>query len=294
MDDPESSADDSLAIPPATVSKPMLASEALMEDLAPQEPWRAGARWWSLAAGVLVTGTVVPGLAAGDGLDEAIVPLVIGAVAIFSGLIPVPYIVRGLLMLLAAMTIAGLALADLGPARGLHAQLQPWWLLHAAAVITLPAALMFRDRYRALPRARYTLGFSLFVSLGFVGYCVLSIASGGLAMQIASAVGVAAVVLSLLGFMGSQAPIAGSLLATFIIAAVTGQLAAVRMASGLDTAALLDTGAFLSFAVLGALGAAQCLAAASYAHARSIDFRRDPTERPPLPSLTSDSWSGRR
>src|SRR5690606_22247347 len=102
-----------------------------------------------------------------------------------------------------------------------------WWLAHLAAATTLPAALMFRESYRALARARYVLGASLLLTVGFVVFGVLTFTTSSLAVQIASVVALIAVVLSLLGFMGAQAPLAGSLLAALMLASVAGQLATV-------------------------------------------------------------------
>jgi hypothetical protein len=299
--DPDISSDES-ALPESHVDKPVLASEALMEDLAPEEPWRAGARWWSLLAGVLLLSGAVPVWMVEQGSPpmEAIPSLATGGVAVLAALLPIPYLWRGLVMLAVGGTTVGLAFAQLGPAAFFEPVTGHWWLAHMAAAFTLPAALLFRERYRALPRARWFLGISQLVTLTFVAYCVLTIAGGTLLAQIVSGVAIAAVVLSFLGFMGSHATIAGSLLSGFVIAGVTAQLGVVLFSAGsisgpmASLGPLSAIGGFLGFSLLGSLGLAQVLAAASFAHARSIDFRREPTERPQMPSLTSDSWTGRR
>ncbi len=301
MSDPDSTSDQP-AVPDSRITKPLLASEALMEDLAPQEPWRSGSRWWSILAGLLLLAAVLPSwLWAPPANSIALVaPAVTGGIAILCGAIPLPYVVRAVLMVMLAGVTVGLAFAELGPAAGLNTATQSWWLAHLAAATTLPAALLFRERFRALTRARYVLAFSLMLTAGFVTHCVFTIAGGTLATQITSGIGIAAVVLSFLGFMGAQAPIAGSFLSTLIMLAVSAQLTSVvvaRHALRVDLAGAQTVTAmlvFLATILLGALGLAQLLAAVSYRHARSIDFRRVATERAPMPSLSSDSWTGRR
>lgn len=304
VSDPESVSDDLPPEPAASqaVKKPLLASEALMEDLAPEEPWRAGARWWALFAGLLLLATAAPPwlAATAPGVSLIAPHLAAGGLALLCAALPLPYVARGIGMLLIAFTTIGLVFAELGPLSSLHQTVGVWWLVHAAAAILLPAALLFRERYRALARARYVLGFSVLLALGFVGFCVLTIMTGDFVAQLTSVVGIIAVVLSLLGFMGSEAPIAGSLLSALIVVTVTAQLTTVvvlstPLAANLSGARpIAGVVAFAATALLGALGIAQLLAAGSFRHARSIDFRRGNTERPPLPSLTSDTWTGRR
>lgn len=305
VSDPESVSDELPSEPAASkvAKKPLLASEALMEDLAPEEPWRTGARWWSILAGLLLVATAGPcWLAVADPSVSLIAPhLAAGGLALLCGVIPLPYVARGIGMLLIAFATIGVVFAELGPLWPIHHTVGSWWLVHAAAAITLPAALLFRERYRALARARYVLGFSLMLTLGFVGFCVSTIMTGAFVGQLTSVVAIIAVVLSLLGFMGSEAPIAGSLLSALIVVTVTAQLTTVvvaHIALGVDMSSytpLVGVVAFAATALLGALGVAQLLSAGSFRHARSIDFRRDGnTQRPRLPSLTSDSWSGRR
>ncbi len=302
VSDEESASDD---LPPKvegspSTDKPLLASEALMEDLAPREPWRTGARWWSAVAGLVLLGTAVPtwlAAAAPPWVDLA-PSLGLGGIALLAGLLPLPYVARGIVMLMAAIAVFGLAVAALGPVASLEARVGSWWLAHAAAAVTLPAALLFRERYRALPRARYLLLVAEALTLAFVAHCALSISAGVFTTQVASGVAIGAVVVSYLGFMGSQAPVAGSLLSAFVLVTVTAQLAVVTTVGAGGGASLTSAGplvavaAFAAATLLGALGSAQLLAAASFRHARSIDFRRVKTERPRLTSIASDTWSG--
>ena len=90
------------------------------------------------------------------------------------------------------------------------------------------------------------------------------------------------------------------MLAALVLATVTSQLSAVVVSSTTVTTDILKSSpiaglvAFLGAGLLGALALAQLLATASFEEARRIDFRGNDTQRPPLPSLSSDSWTGRR
>lgn len=276
-----------------------------MEDIAPRAPWSGGARWWCVIMGILLGAGALPAWRTGRAMDPAsLAPYAaIAGVLLLAGIVPFPYGWRAALMLLVAVGTVVAGIAGLGPGAAITGAGE-WSMLHLLAAICLPAALLFRERYRAYTGARYVLVTALILSLPFVGYCLLALGTATLPHQITAGIAVGAVCLSLLGFMGSNTTVAGIYLSALIVAAVTVKLGAdmigVRMRGdewmSVDPASLWRLTGALSFAasaILGALGAAQLLAARSWAEARAVDLRPVEAERSQLPSIGSDTWSGR-
>jgi hypothetical protein len=271
-----------------------------MEDIAPREPWREGARWWSLGLGIALAASAVPEWLGSRGV--AAPSLGLGGACVAAGAAPLPYVWRALVMLVVAIATLLLGILDLGPAAALSGAVGEWGLVHGIAAVGLPAALLFRERYRAYAGARYVLASALVLAIPFVGYSILRVFDQTGLAQIASGAALGSVCLSLFGFMGSNTGVAGKYLGSLVITGVTLQLAGEVVARTIPTAALwpshpppvgdlVGIGAFVCAALLGALGAAQLLAARSWAQARAVDVRQT-TDRPPMPSVGSDSWSG--
>ena len=156
------------------------------------------------------------------------------------------------------------------------------------------AASAEHTRWRILTAA-------LTAALPFVAYCVLALVQSQPAAQVAAGVALAAVAVSLLGFMGSDADVAGGYLAAAVIVAVTAQLGTETLAQAAlhaGVAELITTlGSLASFAgaaVLAALGAFQLLATWHYTEARAVDVTsgRKRDRRRSLWSL-SDTWHSR-
>jgi hypothetical protein len=190
----------------------------------------------------------------------------------------------------------------LGPAAVLSHAIGFWAVLHLVAAIGLPAALLFRARYRAYDGARYILVSALAATLPFVGYCMVGIGAGVLALKIASAIALVAIGLSLLGFMGSETTVAGQWMAFFVVVTVSGHLGCEVVfrdsAHAPDRLSWIVASslAFAAATTLGALGLFQLLARRHWDEARSVDVRS--VERPPIASLSgesmgNDSWQTR-
>ncbi len=280
--------------------KPLLASEALMEDLAPVEPWSREVRYWAVGWGLLfVLLGVIPYLS-GSVAGSSVLSFLLGALTLAAAGAPLNYATRAVALIVIGTVCGGLGMAGYGPAAVLEGTVGAWAILHLVTATGLPAALLFRARYRAYVGARYILVAALGATFPFVGYCLLMLGQDDLAVQVASGIALAAIALSLLGFMGSETTIAGSWVAAVVIVTVAGQIG-VEATLGIEPAALTiellwAIGSVIAFAgatLLGALGVFQILAGRHWTDARDVDLRRRNVERPKLPSIT-EFWSTRK
>ncbi len=287
--------------PSERMSRPLLASEALMEDLAPVEPAGASARIWcaALGAGFFVVGALpLLGLRPG-GVSAAVPSLVIGAIALVAALARVTYRQRAV-----AMVVLGLlsGVVDLGGTRAALATGVGgvgWSLSRLVPAIAIAAALIFRSRYRAYAGARIFLGGALLTSVPFAVHTVLSLSSGFGPAQLGGIVVLFAVAASLTGFMGSETTGAGPYLAWGIVIAFATELAlhalwsdaALRTPANLVHVAIAAT-AFAGAAVLAALGLFQIAAWRFAADARRIDLH-PPASRPERHRDSDVDWSTR-
>ncbi|HZO15023.1 MAG TPA: hypothetical protein VFB62_17225 [Polyangiaceae bacterium] len=287
------------ARPPETsarIEAPILASEALKEELAPIQPWAAGVRWWMASCGVWF---VLLGLApfiGGPAEGEPSASTVIGGIAVAGAIAPVGYRPRAMLMLMTALAVVLLGFAGAGPASVVGATHGAWTLLHVTAAVGLAAALLFGACYRAYHATRSILAAGLVATLPFVIYGIVALVRGELPVQIATGIALAAIVVSLLGFTGSE--VAGPWVAGAVIATVAAQLGFESFALAPRSGAIVlgwAAGSVVAFggaSLLGALGAFMLLAARHWRRARIVDVHRHVVDRPP-PNLT-DSWSTRR
>ena len=270
--------------PPA---RPLLASEALMEDLAPLEPARSTARWWCAALGVgfLLLGALsAAGLRPG-GAQTAAPSFFLGGVAFVAALARVTYWRRAVAMVVLGLLAAALGLRGAGPAMGLGLGGVVWGLLRMSAATALGAALLFRSRYRAYGGARRALAGAFAVSAPYVGYLLwhLTVIDLDLA-RVGAAIALAAVLGALTGFMGSESTGAGAFTAPAVVAALSAELALQALsqpdALGSWVRVLEVVSASLAFAVtagIAALGCFQLLAWRFAADARRIDIHAEPT-----------------
>ena len=287
--------------PSERLLRPLLASEALMEDLAPVEPAGASARIWcaALGAGFFVVGALpLVGLRPG-GFSAAVPSLVIGAIALVAALARVTYRQRAV-----AMVVLGLlsGVVNLGGTRAALATGVGgvWWgLSRLVPAIAIAAALIFRSRYRAYGGARIFLGAALLTTVPFAIHTVLSFSSGFGPAQIGGVVVLVAVAASLTGFMGSETTGAGPYLAWGIIVAFAAELAlrALWSAGALRTPAdlvhvIIAATAFVGAAVLASLGLFQIAAWRFAADARRIDLH-PPASRPERKRDDDADWSTR-
>jgi hypothetical protein len=272
-----------------------------MEDLAPVEPARDAARIWCacMGAAFLLFGALpLLGLVR----DGAPLPwFVTGVIALVASITRVTYrqravamVVLGLLSGMVALRAAGLMLlhADGGAA---------WALTRLLAAVALPAAALFRARYRAYAGARVFLGVALAVALPFAAHASTVLLDVG-ALSTAGAVLVLLVIGgSLAGFMGAETTGAGAYLAPATVVVLALDLALRGFdhhgtLTSLSTALAVGIGAvaFGSASGLAALGLFQILAWRFAADARRIDLHSRRESSPPDSERDRPSeWSTR-
>jgi hypothetical protein len=278
--------------------KPLLASEALMEDLAPVEPARRGARTWAAGVGgasLLFGALPLLGLLPG-GTQAAIPWFVTGTIALVAGLTPVTYRQRAVAMVVLGLLSGVVALhgaegalmrADGGPV---------WGLVRLLAAVALPAALLFRARYRAYAGARIFLGAALAMSVPFGVHMVQSLFGGEGEVQAAGSVAVLFVLVgSLAGFMGSETTGAGTYLAPATVVGVALELALRGIHHGPLLGVATGAVAFGGASALASLGVFQILAWRFAADARRIDLHSPRRESRPSggDQDTASDWATR-
>jgi hypothetical protein len=256
-------------------SKPFLASEALMEDLAPVEPGRRSAKRWCAGLGVgLILFGILPWVHVRPGGAAAAIPsLVVGFIALVAALSPVTYRQRAVAMVVLGLLsgIVGLDGTAVGGARLSLARLAP--------AIALSAALVFRSRYRAYTGARIFLGVALALSCPFIFLTAPGFFDAFGPVQAGAVVAFIAIAASLTGFMGAETTGAPPYLAHGIVIAFAVELGlrALFLPSGERTSATVPEviSAALAFAGasrLAALGLFQILAWYFAADARRINL----------------------
>jgi hypothetical protein len=277
--------------------KPLLASEALMEELAPLEPLRQEARIWAAGVGgasLLFGALPIVGLLPG-GTPAALPWFVTGAIALVAALTPVSYRQRAV-----AMVVLGLlsGLVALQGANGalMRADGAPvWGLARLAGAVALPAALLFRARYRAYRGARVALGAALGLSLPFGVHMVFELL-GPVSVATAGAVAVLFVLAgSLAGFMGGETTGAGAYMAPTAVVVLAADLALRGLARSPMLGVITDALALAGGAGLASLGLFQILAWRFAADARRIDLHSPARESTP-PASDRDAasdWSTR-
>ncbi|MEO7332239.1 MAG: hypothetical protein ABI193_26925 [Minicystis sp.] len=275
--------------------RPLLASEALMDDLAPVEPSRDAARLWCAALGLCfaIFGTLpLIGVRLG-GLGAAVPSLVLGAIAMVAALPGITYRQRAI-----AMVVLGL-LSDIVGLQGTAVGGLGWNLARLVPAIAIGAALMFRARYRAYTGARVFLGAALLSSLPFVVQVGLGLMGGMGAAEIAGLIALVAIAASFTGFMGAETTGAGPYLAHGVALTFAAELVARSLGAPgarLDASAVIQVIipalAFVGSSVLSALGLFQIVAWRFAADARRIDLHTPPAHVETLHDSRTD-WSTR-
>jgi hypothetical protein len=271
----------------APVKPPILASDILREEVAPKAPGQRAMRGALLA---LLATALVAGFGAIAGFEGARLeaPLavegcaVVGVVAAFAAFAPVSYASRAILAAIAGAIPLVLGAARLGPL----ARLGDDGLVRGGSAVllvaALPAALLFRSRYRAMGEARAILGAALILSFPAVVFLGLGAfdAPTPLAGRVIDVVGIASVALSALGFMGPETSAGCAQWAALVVGAYCARPAlraatAAWSGTGRDTLAL-TTGALgaLVASTLLAFALFQILAAALAGRARRVDVHR--------------------
>lgn len=284
--------------------KPLLASEVLKDDIAPVEPLARSVKYWGAATAILFLALgFSPAATTGLGgapSDSATAHWALGGLCLAASVIPLRYWWRAAALLLLSVVGGLLGVTGRGPAGAVADGAGEWGLLHLLACVALPAALLFRARYRAFPGARFLLAAALVLTVPFAIYAVMRLLHAGLPVQLVSAVALGVVLLSLLGFMGSETTGAGDVMAAGLIIAITGQIGAEAIASvggGLAVRGVLwslaSITAFAAAAAVGSIGLFQLLAWRLGPLARAVDTRtRPPAERPRKHSVAD--WLTRR
>ncbi len=274
-----------LRVPP--VKPPVLASEILREEVAPAAPARRAVRAALLAfcafslAGAFGAkiGFGPARLAAPWAVEGSLDTAVIAAIA---ALVPLSYAQRAAVAALVGAAPLAMGVAGVGPLSRLGDEGFGRACALAVMATALPAALIFRSRYRAFRAARVILGVALSLSLPAVILLGLTAANAGepLAARSVAAVGVAGALAGLLGFMGPETSGGCAQWAAVVVGAYAAEptwraVACAWRGQTQDTLALL-------VAALGALVAStlvtfavfQLLAAALAGHAREVDVHR--------------------
>lgn len=261
---------------------PVLASEVLREDVAPLHPWDGAFRLWSVVFGLLIGASsavehagVLVRPAGGPWLGYALAAVLIGL-----GAFRVPYTARGTGFLLLGMAAVVTGLVGFGPLDGLvmagRSPVEPAAKVMAATA--LPAALLFRARYRAYAGARVALLVALVAAVPAAVSAGMSVAAGPLVASIAAGVTLVAILTSLMGFMGEGTTAASTAWAVCVLV-VFGAEVVVRslwLPSGLGSFQLdARVGAMLMIVcTLTSTGLFQLLARAFAADARRVDVLR--------------------
>ena len=269
-------------VAPDAPNKPVLASDALMEDLAPLEPSRDVARFWCAALGVgfaALGALPLMGLRPGGTLTAGL-SFFLGGVALVAALTHVTYRQRALAMLVIGLLVVFTGLGGTGPAAFIAHDAPFLGLARAFAATALPGALLFRARYRAYSGARWLLGAAFVLALPFVLLLALRLATRQPDLSTAGAIVALVVTLvGLVGFMGKETTGAG----TYVGLSVLVGLGAELLLSDLSSPGTLDAWSSIVMTVLGsiafvaatglsALGLFQLLASRLSGEARRIDL----------------------
>jgi hypothetical protein len=261
----------------------VLASEALREDLAPHEPDRSSARWAAASAGLLLAVLAVAvRLGFGpSGSHAASIGFAAAGAAVALSLLPFSYSVRAGAFSGLGLLLMGLGLEGVGPLDGLGGPVRAAEdVARLVTLSTLPAALLFRARYRAYRRARLVLAGALLLAAPFAvirSISALSEAAGPL--EGAAALLVLAVLLAgLSGFMGEHTTAGGVVWAVLILTVLPADVALRELSAAPGTPDWLHLRTAIGTAAAGllvAVGTYQVLAGRLGADARRIAQGRD-------------------
>jgi len=281
--------------------KPLLASEALKDELAPHEPLARAAKVTGVLAGAWFAATALA--PAWRPAGQPWLELAAGALMLAASLAPLSYGNRALAILLCGVGVTLTGIGGSGPASVLGYAVGEWGVLYLIAAVSLPAALLFRSHYRAYHGARPVLASALVLCLPFAILSAFGFDDATPAIQVTSGIALAALGVALLGFMGSQASLSGGALAAGIVAAIASPVPA-HAGARLEPATVWEwlsvSASSLAFAGatgVAALGGFQLLAERHWKRARAVDVHPVPAEQPfaapSAPSLT-DTWNDRR
>lgn len=264
--------------PAVSANKPLLASEVLREELAPLEPSRTKCRVWLVGVSVALA---MLGVALRFGVGHPIVgpdgstlSFSAAGAALTVALLPFPYALRAIMALLLGTVLMVLGLRGSGPLAAIGndgPRLAD--VLRLAPLTVLPAALLFRGRYRAYTRARWLLAAGLALTLPFIAREIVTLANAGsdVFARVAAATSVATVLCGLFGFMGAGTTGAGAVWAALVLAIIPGEIAVRELSVPSPTFAYASAAVGLACAaILATVGLYQLFAAIFASDARRI------------------------
>ena len=289
------------SVPPASLRRPpLLASEALMEDLAPVEPARRDARKWcvGVGAGFMIFGALPLAHLRPGGVEAAVPSLTAGVIALVAGLATVTYKQRAFAMVVLGVLSGVVGLHGSGALLTSSVGGMGWGLARMIAAVALAAALYFRARYRAYAGARVFLAAAFALSVPFVVHTCLELSGAFGVGQVGSLVALAAIAVSLAGFMGAEttgamygpAPVVLTAFAIELSLRALWSPGATRSIPSVVEVATAGI-AFGGASALASIGVFQILAWRFAADARRIDLH-SPAVAAPKNDPASD-WSTR-
>jgi hypothetical protein len=269
------------------VKPPVLASDILREEVAPKAPAQRAVRAALVAfSAISLVGAILASSALGHArltapwaLEGAILTAVVAALATAA---PLPYGLRAAIAALVGAIPLALGAASRGPLARLGDEGTGSALAMAVMATALPAALLFRSRYRAFRAARVILGVALAVSLPAVVLLALAVLDGAapLGARCLAAVGILSATTATLGFMGPETSAGCAQWAALVVGAYAARPAWRAFASawaGSDLNTLALSAAALGGLVsttLVAFAVFQVLATALAGQARQVDVHR--------------------
>ncbi|MBK9259642.1 MAG: hypothetical protein IPM54_07350 [Polyangiaceae bacterium] len=280
--------------------KPLLASEALMDDLAPLEPSRDVARFWCAIVGVGFAGLgalplleLRPGGTLTAGLS-----FFLGGVTLVAALTRVTYRQRAFAMLVIGLLVVITGLGGTGPAAFIARDAPGLGLARAIAATALPGALLFRARYRAYSGARWLLGGAFLIALPFIALLAMRLAFREPDLSTAgSIVALVVTLVGLVGFMGKETTGAGTYVGLGVLIGLGTELLLSDLShpGTLDAwqsilTTVLGSVAFVAATGLSALGLFQLLASRLSGDARRIDLHAAEPE-PSRARKNKSEWS---
>jgi hypothetical protein len=272
---------------------PLLASEALREELAPLEPGHRACRVWLVGVALaLVALGVAMRLGVGvpaTHVESATIAFTAAGALIAAAVLPFPYALRASVAIIAGITLMVLGLRGSGPLAGLTVDGTALGSVPRLLTLTLlPAALLFRSRYRVYKRGLVLLALALILALPFVGLEVrlaVDTAAPWVARAGAGA-SIAFIACSMFGFSGQHTTGWSAFWAVLVLGGVAGELALRQLTladagSGTLTYPATAVGLVLA-AILASLGCFQLLASiwGPDARRRSLSQAKPDKEEP--------------
>lgn len=270
----------------APIKPPVLASDILREEIAPRTPARHAVRVALsvvtaafLVAAVLAWGVGSFRLEGTFALQGALLTAFLGGIAAVA---PLPYAARAWLAVLAGGATLALGAFHFGPLARIGDEGAASALAAMAMATLLPAALVFRSRYRAFRAARIILGGALVASLPAVVLLGAQAFDGNALVgdRVIAAAVVASAAAATLGFMGPETSAGCAQWAAIVVGTVVARpvwhaMLAAWSGRGPDVIAL-TTAALgeLMATTLVTFALFQLLAAALAGQAREVDVHR--------------------